>query len=238
MTRRERLTTEAISALCESGAGETVALTDRQLATAMKDAGIIGPVTIAQALAWAESGRPAWLPPASPNRSEPVVRRSSADKLRARRTVANRDRLLCPLATAQFLQLKVREVAMAMRCAGITDKLTIAQARQYVEHGALMPDWLAELVLARDRRATDKAERRAATQVAYQAKLEALYPVVLKKILGGHRVKGADQELVAADIVFRAWKDMHGWSGAPDDMKEEQAVLQWAGWAPQDVSHP
>lgn len=238
MSRRERLTSAQVAALCEPGAGDQLGLRDRDVAAAMASAGIVQQVTVSQAQLWGSGAgeAPAWLfAVQKAGQQRPTSGRRRVETGEDRKRL---DRALCPVEAAQILGLKLHAVAGAMRAAGVTDQVTIEKARQWRLAGDDVPPWLASMQADRDRRAAERAEREAVRERVYRAGLDALYPVVLEKIQQNRRVKGPDQELVAADIVFRVWKDMHGWSGDPDEMVEEQAILDWAGWEPPDVPRP
>jgi hypothetical protein len=56
------------------------------------------------------------------------------------------DRALCPIPVAEGLQFRVRQVAAAMRVAGVTEQVTVRQARAWKSLAEEPPAWMLALM--------------------------------------------------------------------------------------------
>lgn len=133
---------------------------------------------------------------------------SNSDRKKHNQQQRKIDRALAPVEVAQKLQIPVKELARAMRSAGITEPITPAQASLWSKNPAESPDWF--LALLADR-AAKKAHRDYRRQKQEEA--EALRELVAEqsarqKILDGKRRFTTTEQMFVDDWVFRASKDL------------------------------
>ncbi|WP_154675665.1 hypothetical protein [Parafrankia elaeagni] len=152
------------------------------------------------------------------------------------RTLAQRraDRALCPISVAQVLGIPVHAVADAMRWAGVDEPLTVAQARSWRAMTSEPPGWMVELF-------TETAARRSRREHREQLRtFEAEYVTLLladeveRRLLAGRRIRGDGAERLAADLAFRACRELLRGAELGDLLALDLAALRWAGIDPGD----
>jgi hypothetical protein len=135
------------------------------------------------------------------------------------------------------LGIKIDVVACAMRAAGVTQAVTIEQAKAWQAMTQEPPAWMLKLMAeaaARSARRVASAQGRG-IEDAHRAIL--LEDRVTERLLAGRAIRGADQELIASDIAFRAMKDLVRADGDTSYLNDmDLAALRWAGMSPGDRS--
>lgn len=145
------------------------------------------------------------------------------------------DRALCPVAVSQVLGLRVHDVAEAMRKAGATASLTLGQARAWRRLQSDVPDWLLPLFAEAAARTARREADRARRAVEDEHRMLLLEDRVIRRLVTGGRVKGADAEFIAADLAARAVKELVRSDGDTDMLLPlDLAGLTWAGVDPSD----
>lgn len=153
------------------------------------------------------------------------------------------DRYLCPGPLAGTFGVKRHVIAGALRQAGRTQPITVAEARRWRDHPEQAPqEGLAVLAAV----AAAKAEREHRQQ---QADLERAHRMMILRekveqrlLRGAKHFRSSDAELIARDIAFRASKELvrgcgRACGGRVDGLRPvELAALRWAGIDPDDHS--
>ncbi|MBV6702941.1 hypothetical protein [Kitasatospora aureofaciens] len=151
------------------------------------------------------------------------------------------DRALCPVVTAMTVQLRVHEVARAMRAAGVTEMLQPTTAKKWKTNPADAPDWFVALLAERAARTASRIAREKQRDFEEEHRMLILSEKVEAHLLAGNyrRIKGYDAELIAADMAFRASRELvraHGDVCGDVDVTLlgplDLAALAWAGVDP------
>ncbi|BCY09264.1 hypothetical protein [Actinoplanes sp. L3-i22] len=147
------------------------------------------------------------------------------------------DRALCPVAVAATLGLKVNLVAGAMRAAGVTTPVTVAQARAWKSLTQEPPPWMVGLMADAAARAAGRVAAAHRRDVEDEHRMVLLADQVAQKLLAGRTIRGDDREFIAADLAFRAMKELVRADGDVSYLNDlDLAALRWAGVVPQDRS--
>jgi hypothetical protein len=154
------------------------------------------------------------------------------------------DRALCPVQVACIVQMKVPEVAAAMRAAGCTEGLTPAQAAAWRRDPAAAPEWFTALLAEQAARAAQRLAREERKEFEYRHRLVLAEDKVVRRLLAGAKhFRNPDEELIAADFAFRASKELvrahtdKCGEFEPQFLDElSAAALRWAGVDPFDHS--
>ena len=154
----------------------------------------------------------------------------SKDPRRAQRRA---DRALCPIRVAQSAGLKVHVVARAMRHAGVTEPLTVRQAKAWQSMREEPPEWFVALMVRKAARQATRAARTRARDLEYEHRWVILSADVEARLLAGRRVRGYERETIAADFAFQAMKDLVRADGDTAYLGElDLAALRWVGVDP------
>ena len=145
------------------------------------------------------------------------------------------DRSLCPVAASAALGLKVHDVAEAMRAAGVTEPITVQQAKAWRAMREDPPPWVAGLLASAAASAAEKAHHAEVRHFEDSHRMLLLREQVEQRLLAGKAIRGSDAEFSATDIAFRAMKELVRCDGdvswlLPIDL----AGLRWAGVDPAD----
>ena len=147
------------------------------------------------------------------------------------------DRALCPVVAANALGLKPNVVANAMRAAGVAHAVTVEQAKAWKSQTQEPPAWMLKLMADATPRSARRAAAAQSRDVEDEHRAILLEHQVTEKLLAGRTIRGADRELIASDIAFRAMKDLVRADGDASDLNDlGLAALCWAGVVPQDRS--
>ncbi|MER5389199.1 hypothetical protein [Saccharopolyspora sp. NPDC002686] len=153
------------------------------------------------------------------------------------------DRALCPVPVSNVLQLKVHEVARAMRAAGATQQLTVGQAKTWKASPETAPEWFVALLAERTCRDAERIARAERHALEHEHRMLLLREKVERRLLAGAKhFRSDDAELVATDIAVQASKELvrncGPVCGGPVDslLPVEAAALRWAGVDPGDHS--
>ncbi len=147
--------------------------------------------------------------------------------------VKKADRALCPVVVANSLGMKVHVVAGAMRAAGVTETLTVRQAKAWKSMAQEPPAWMLKLLAEAAARSARNAAITQDRNIEDEHRAILLEDRVAQRLLAGRTVRGADQELIASDIAFRAMKDLVRADGDTSYLSEmDLAALRWAGVTP------
>jgi len=147
------------------------------------------------------------------------------------------DRALCPIPVATTLQLRVHQVASAMRAAGVTEPVTIKQARAWKSLNEQPPAWMLALMSQAATRAARRQARRQRRDVEDEHRMLILTADVEERLLASRTIRGADREFIASDHAFRAMKELVRADGDVSYLNDlELAALRWAGVRPVDRS--
>jgi hypothetical protein len=147
------------------------------------------------------------------------------------------DRAFCPIPVAQIFQMRVHQVAAAMRSAGVTGQVTVKQARAWKSLAEEPPGWMLALMA---QTATRSARRQAGNhrrhvEDGHRALL--LAAEVEDRLLSSCAIRGDDREFIASDYALRAMKDLVRADGDVRYLNDlDVAALRWAGVDPADRS--
>ncbi|CAI7978803.1 MULTISPECIES: hypothetical protein [Parafrankia] len=152
------------------------------------------------------------------------------------RTPAQRraDRARCPIPVAQILGIPIRTVADAMRRAGVDGPLTVAQARSWRAMTSEPPGWMAELFAETAARRSQREHREQRRTFEAEHATLLLADEVEQRLLAGRRIRGDEAERLAADLAFRAYKELLRGAEPGDLLALDLAALRWAGIDPDD----
>lgn len=101
-----------------------------------------------------------------------------------------------------------RTVADAMRRAGIDGPLTVAQARSWRAMTSEPPGWMAELFAETAARRSQREHREQRRIFEAEHATLLLADEVEQRLLAGRRIRGDEAERLAADMAFRAYKEL------------------------------
>ncbi|MCK9902161.1 hypothetical protein MXD63_19035 [Frankia sp. Cpl3] len=154
----------------------------------------------------------------------------------SRRTLAQRraDRALCSIPVAQVLGIPVHTVADAMRWAGVDEPLTVTQARSWRAMASEPPGWLAELFTETAARRSRREHREQLRTFEAEHATLVLADEVEQRLLAGRRIRGDEAERLAADLAFRACKELLRGAEPCDLLALDRAALRWSGIDPGD----
>ena len=143
------------------------------------------------------------------------------------------DRALCPAAVAQILQMQVRQVAAAMRAAGVTEQVTAKQARAWRSLAQEPPGWMLPLMTQAAARSARRQARNQRRDVETEHRTLILAAEVEERLLSGRAIRGDDRESIASDYALRAMKDLVRADGDVSYLNDlDLAALRWAGVLP------
>jgi hypothetical protein len=147
------------------------------------------------------------------------------------------DRALCPVGTANVMQMKVGEIAHRMRGAGVTQPLTPQNAKEWKADPSSAPEWLPSLLAEKASRDAEREHRERQRDIEYQHRQMILWDRVEKLLLAGVKhFRDPDAELIAQDMALRASKelcrahiDTCGQTNPELLADLDVAALRWAG---------
>jgi hypothetical protein len=154
------------------------------------------------------------------------------------------DRALCPVPTANVMQMKVHEIARWMRGAGVTETLTPQQATAWKVDPRNAPEWFTGLLAENASCAAEREYRERQADLEYEHRMLNLTEKVTKRLLAGAKhFRNPDAELIAQDMALRASKELcraHTEACGkiiPELLSDlDIAALRWAGIDPHDHS--
>ncbi|WP_141715166.1 hypothetical protein [Micromonospora rhizosphaerae] len=124
------------------------------------------------------SGRRRTAPPAllPPQREKKAVGKKISPQKKA-------DRALCPVQVANIMQLKVHEVAAAMRAADVIEQLTPQHAREWMKVPAGAPQWFIGLLAESAARQAQRIAREEREELERRHKLVIAEEKVTRRLL-------------------------------------------------------
>jgi hypothetical protein len=155
------------------------------------------------------------------------------------------DRALCPVVVASGIGMKVQEVAKAMRAAGVTESLTLKQARAWRDNPHDAPQWYTALLAERAARRAQQEHRNRQDAIEHEHRMLLAAEKVERRLLAGAKnFRDPHEELMAQDMAWRASKEMcRAHSDTCGDLGDpvilcdlDIAALRWAGIDPHDHS--
>lgn len=142
-------------------------------------------------------------------------------------------RALCPVPVAETLHLRARQVAAAMRVAGVTEQLTVKQARAWKSLAEEPPGWMLALMAQATARAARRQARDQQRDIEGGHQMLLLAADVEQRLLSSRAVRGHEQGFIASDYAFRAMKDLVRTDGDVSYLNDlDLAALRWAGVLP------
>jgi hypothetical protein len=122
-----------------------------------------------------------------------------------------------------------------MREAGATGPLTKRQVNVWNTVQDQPPDWYVALLARKATRATRRKEREERREFERSHRMVLLADSVERKLLAGKgRFSDRDAEHIAADLAFRAMKDLVRGRDLSQLSPLDLAALKWAGVDPAD----
>jgi hypothetical protein len=147
------------------------------------------------------------------------------------------DRALCPIPVAETLQLRVRQVAAAMRAAGVTEQVTVRQARAWKSLAEEPPAWMLTLMAQSTAKAARRQARNQRRNIEDEHRILLQAADVEQRLLSSRAIRGHDREFIASDYAYRAMKDLVRADGDVSYLNDlDLAALRWAGVLPADRS--
>lgn len=155
------------------------------------------------------------------------------------------DRVLCPVVVASGMGMKVREVAQAMRAAGVVEGLTLKQTRAWRDNPQDAPEWYTALLAERAARQAQREHRSRQEAIEHEHRMLLAAEKVQHRLLAGAKnFRDPYEELMAQDMAWhasketcRAHSDICGDLGDPILLSDlDVAALRWAGIDPHDHS--
>jgi len=158
------------------------------------------------------------------------------------------DQYSCPGPVSGTFGVKRHVIAEAMRQADRTQPLTVAEAKRWRDHPEqASEEGVAVLVAVAVAVAAAQAEREhreRQVDIEYEHRMMILWEKVERRLLAGAKhFRNPDAELIAADIAFRAGKelvrahaDVCGQFDPSFFSEVDMAALRWAGVDPFDHS--
>lgn len=150
------------------------------------------------------------------------------------------DRALCPVQVANIMQLKVHEVAAAMRAADVIEQLTPQHAREWMKDPAGAPQWFIGLLAESAARQAQRIAREECEELERRHTLVIAEEKVTRRLLAGAKhFRSPEEELIASDMAFRASKELvRAHTDTCGEIDPELlsdldiAALRWAGVDP------
>lgn len=144
------------------------------------------------------------------------------------------DRALCSIRVAETLGLQVRVVASAMRTAGVSEPLTLAQAKSWQAMTVEPPAWMIALLVDAATRRSRREHHAQQRAVEEEHRMLLVADKVQRRLLAGQHIRGADAMHIATDLAFRAQKELCRGARPEDLFALDLAALRWAGVDPHD----
>lgn len=158
--------------------------------------------------------------------SEAKTRRRAENRERAqrRKEARVRDRALAPVTVSTILGAQVRVIAAAMRRNGITEQVTVRDARRWKSDPSTAPDWVLEVFAecaARDARREYRVRQAAE---AHEMRMLRAEQTAADKVRRGLRLRrfNENEEMWLDDWGFRLSKDLV--RGADPDALDDFSV--------------
>jgi hypothetical protein len=154
------------------------------------------------------------------------------------------DRALCPVQTANVMQMKAHEIARWMREVGVTEPLIPQNAKKWKTDPSAAPEWFTSLPAEKAARDAEREHRERRDDIEYQHHQMILWDKVDRRLLAGAKhFRNPDAELIAWDMAFRAGKELcRAHTDTCGEITPELltdldvAALRWAGIDPFDHS--